>query len=265
MTIEEMKRMKEELGITNAELADISGVPLGTVQRVMSGETKNPRRDTWDALERALSDNGDYEDGPRRVKEVMLEYGKKQGEYTIEDYYSFADDIKVELIDGVIYDMSPAPKTYHQIVADEIRTELRQCIKKNKRDCLLMTAPDVQLDKDEKTMVQPDVVLVCDRNMVTGSCVYGAPDFICEVLSDSTRKKDMFIKSRKYMEAGVQAYWMIDLKRMKLIAYDFREDMLPEIRSLDEKATLKIYGKEQYKCEIDFGMIMDYVGDLIKM
>lgn len=288
MTIEEMRRRKEELGYTNVQLADISGVPLGTVQRVMSGETRNPRRDTWDALEAALADDKgvayEYDQGhygrADHVREIVTVYGKKQGEYTMDDYYAFPDDVRVELIDGVIYDMTPAPTTYHQLMADEIRMQIRECIQNCKRDCLVITAPDVQLDRDEKTMVQPDIALVCDREMVIGRCVYGAPDFIVEVLSDSTRKKDMVVKLKKYMEAGVQVYWMIDLKRRKLIAYDFNDELIPVIHGLEGKIIVKLYNKEVSEedhetsqagsdnsiseCEIDFDRIMDYLGDLME-
>lgn len=311
MTIEEMKRRKEELGYTNAELARISGVPLGTVQRVMSGETKNPRRDTWEALELALSDDG-YGSSSRWgaayndpytgdftgtgndhlgdgfsgcVREVMASYGKKQGEYTLDDYYSFPDDIRVELIDGVIYDMTLAPMTYHQIFADEIRYQIRNCIDEKKRNCVIVTAPDVQLDRDEKTMVQPDVVLVCDREIVIGRCVYGAPDFVVEVLSRSTRKKDMVIKLKKYMEAGVQVYWMVDLKNRKLIEYVFDGDMIPAIHGLEGRVTLSLQDRKveqekdkakhkadetgrdkegnEYKFEVDLDVIMEYLGDIL--
>ena len=62
---------------------------------------------------------------------------------------------------------------------------------------------DVQLECDDKTMVQPDVMVVCDRDKITRKCIYGAPDLAVEILSDSTKKKDMYVKLGKYMEAGV--------------------------------------------------------------
>ena len=55
MTIEEMQRRKKEFGYSNEKLAELSGVPLGTVQKVMSGSTKSPRQGTLEALARALS------------------------------------------------------------------------------------------------------------------------------------------------------------------------------------------------------------------
>ena len=67
---------------------------------------------------------------------------------------------------------------------------------------------DVQLEWDDKTMVQPDVMVVCDRDKITRKCIYGAPDLAVEILSDSTKKKDMYVKLGKYMDAGVREYWL---------------------------------------------------------
>ena len=76
---------------------------------------------------------------------------------------------------------------------------------------MVFSAPvDVQLDCDEKTMVQPDVLVVCDREKIVPTHVYGAPDLIMEILSPATRKIDMNIKHSKYAAAGVREYWLID-------------------------------------------------------
>lgn len=54
MTIEEMKARKRELGLTNEKLAELSGVPIGTVQKIFSGETSSPRYNTIHKLEKVL-------------------------------------------------------------------------------------------------------------------------------------------------------------------------------------------------------------------
>lgn len=79
---------------------------------------------------------------------------------------------------------------------------------------------DVQLDCDEKTMVQPDVLVVCDREKIVPTHVYGAPDLIMEILSPATRKIDMNIKHSKYAAAGVREYWLIDPDKKKIVVYD---------------------------------------------
>lgn len=103
---------------------------------------------------------------------------KKQGEYTIEDYRKLPEDERAELIDGTIYDMA-APLSVHQLLASKIYSSLAGYIEKNQGACIPMFAPvDVQLDQDDKTMVQPDLMIVCDRKKLTRQGVFGAPDFI---------------------------------------------------------------------------------------
>ena len=248
MDLIELKKRKEELGYTNEELAEISGVPLGTVQRIMSGETKNPRRDTWNALEKALSP-----EDAGVVKEKGFEYGtrtgKKQGEYTVDDYYALPDDVNAELIDGVIYYMTPSPTTAHQYVMIEITKQISNCIEKSGKKCIVLPEIDVQLDKDDKTIVRPDVAVVCDTERINQRCIYGAPDIVIEVLSPSTRRKDMTVKMKKYLEAGVSVYWMVDVKRKVVISYDFQEeDFAPKISGFKEKMKISL---PEGECEID--------------
>ena len=111
MTIKEMQERKRELGYSYAQIAELSGVPVGTVQKVLGGITMTPRYDTIMALERVLGERQ-----PMAVRESVSYGTKKQGEYTLEDYYTYPDDVRIELIDGVIYEMS-APTSAHQLIA----------------------------------------------------------------------------------------------------------------------------------------------------
>ena len=258
MDLDELRRRKKELGYTNEDLAEISGVPLGTVQRIMSGETKNPRRDTWEALERALCPEQAKWRYAGRVKDQAFDYSgagsaggeKKQGGYTIDDYYALPDDAKAELIDGMIYDLS-APMTYHQFILGEIKEQIGQCVRKSGKKCMVFESVAVQLDRDDKTMMIPDVCLVCDTEKINERCIYGAPDFVCEVLSSSTRKRDMSIKLNKYLEAGVSVYWIVDVKKKIIIAYDFRdEEFAPVIQGFGEQ---HVIGLPEGECRIELG------------
>ena len=221
MTITEMNERKRELGYTDARISELSGVPLSTVRKVLGGITKAPRYDTIKALEKVLgketagsgynsriSDNEtnafSYDScmtsgAPQGVREVQPAYStKKQGEYTLEDYLAIPDERRVELIDGVIYDMS-SPLGHHQIIAGQIYFHLVSYISGKGGPCIPFIAPiDVQLDCDDKTIVQPDVLILCDRSKYTPQRIVGAPDFVVEVLSKSTREKDMFLKLNKY-------------------------------------------------------------------
>ena len=252
MTIREMQERKKELGLTYAQIAERSGLPVGTVQKVLGGITLTPRYDTIMALESVLG-----EEQPVAVRESARPYNvKKQGEYTLEDYYQFPDDVRLELIDGVIYYMA-SPTSAHQLIGGYIYSRLLQHVLNNGGKCMPMIAPmDVQLDCDEKTMVEPDVLIVCDRDKIINRCVYGAPDFIIEILSKSTKKKDSVIKLNKYLNAGVREYWMIDPTKKKVIVYDFEHDEYPVIYGFDGKVPVGIWNGD---LAIDFAEVYDHV------
>lgn len=274
MTIQEMKQRKKELGYTNEMVAELSGVPLGTVQKVFAGVTTCPRYDTLEALEKLFEKkreevvyhHSDQMEGGKislysdRIGEFVTSYQiKKQGEYTMDDYYALPDERRVELIDGVIYDMG-APTTIHQMICSAVWRKLMEHIEKKQGACISLFAPvDVQLDCDDKTMVQPDVLIVCDRDKVIKRCVYGAPDLIIEILSLSTRKKDMFIKLTKYKEAGVREYWLVDPDKKNVLVYNLEDESYPEIYGFDSKVPVAIFDGE---CEVDFAEIYEYVSFL---
>ena len=269
MTIQEMKQKKKELGYTNEMVSALSGVTLGTVQKVFAGATSHPRYETLQALERAFEDG---KHNPESMGEEKVQYNadkiseavtayqvKKQGEYTVDDYYALPDERRVELIDGVIYDMG-APTSIHQLIVTEIWKILREYIREKAGDCMPIASPiDVQLNCDDKTMVQPDVLVVCDREKVIRRCIYGAPDFIIEILSLTSRKKDMFTKLAKYKEAGVREYWLVDPDKKKVLVYDLEHEELPLIYGFDSKVPVMIFGGE---CEIDFAEIYEYISFL---
>lgn len=268
MTISEMKERKKELGYSNAMIAKLSGIPLGTVQKIFSGATSSPRYETIRALEAVLKFSSApgtpnpqlTAAGASSVCEATLTYTfRRQGEYTLEDYYNLPKDKRFELIDGVIYDMT-APSSMHQLIAGFFYNQFFNHIASKKGDCLPMISPlDVQLDCDEKTMVQPDVIIVCDRSKVINHCVYGAPDFVLEVLSKSTRRKDMIIKLNKYMYAGVQEYWMIDPDEQSVMIYDFTTDHFRHITGFTETVPVAVLDNQ---CRIDLAALLGYIGFL---
>lgn len=263
MTIEEMRMAKERLGYSYEKISELSGVPLGTVQKVFSGITKRPRYDTLVALESIFKP---VEKQPEILRERQQQYGvakniygKKQGEYTYEDYCMIPDDIRVELIDGVIYDMA-SPKFEHQTVAGEIYYMLLDYVKKHKGRCRPAVSPvDVKLDRDEKTVVQPDVVVICDPKKIRDRFVFGAPDLVVEVLSPSTKQKDMYIKLGKYRNAGVREYWMVDLMKQNVVIYDFEEDEV-KLFGFSEQIPVGIFHQEgREDCFIDMNVIREAV------
>ncbi len=263
MTIEEMREIKKEKGYTYEQIAEMSGVPLGTVQKIFCGETRAPRYSTLQALEAVFREHKisyPYErEEYGSVQEASAYYSsKKQGYYTVEDYYALPDERRVELIDGVIYDMS-SPSFVHQSVTGEVYFQIADFIRRNKGECHVMMAPmDVRLDCDNRTMVQPDVLVVCDRSKIKRWGIMGAPDFVMEVLSKSTKRRDCFKKLVKYMEAGVKEYWILDPDSKTLIVYCFEKESLPAIYGLNGKVPVAIF---EGKLEIDLSMVTDAIQD----
>lgn len=252
MTLEEMWKAKKCKGYTIAQISEFTGVPLGTLQKIFSGATASPRYETMQAIEKLLKPIIEDTIGEEvcQVSKVSehLTYGvnsadsqKQQGEYTVEDYYAVPVGRRVELIDGVIYDMS-APSVVHQDIVGNVFYQISSQIKKNNDTCRTRMSPiDVQLNCDDKTMLQPDMIIVCNPDLTKKWGILGAPDFVLEVISESTRKQDYFQKMTKYMEAGVREYWVINPLRKELTVYDFMGDEGPITYSLTGTVGLAIY------------------------
>ncbi|MDD3239039.1 MAG: Uma2 family endonuclease [Lachnospira sp.] len=263
MTIQQMKEKKKEMGLSYERIAELSGLPLGTVQKALGGITKVPRQATLLALKKAFQPENSYLKDDSREKlytqihetKTAYHYEKKQGEYTLEDYYAIPDDRRVELIDGVIYDMA-SPTSIHQTLAFKICSAIDRHIEEKNGDCVPFVAPlDVQLDRDDKTLVQPDVIVICNRDQI-GRSILGEPDFVVEILSPSTKKIDNIIKVRKYSAAGVKEYWIVDPEKKKVLAYNFMEGDWPTIYSFEDKIPVHIFPEPW---ELDFSKIYDYV------
>ena len=253
MTIEEMRQRKKEMDYSCEELAEWSGVSADVVQQILEGDAESADNAVLKWLEETFAGR------PAKViREAQAPYleKKRQGEFTVEDYYALPDTRRVELIDGVIYDMA-SPTSIHQAIGGEVFTQLREYIKKNSGMCIPLYSPiDVQLDCDNKTMVQRDMVIVCNRDKLRKKNVFGAPDFVVEILSRSTRKKDTVKKLQKYESAGVREYWVVDPDKKKVIVYEFGNEMSSAIYGFEDKVPVGILDGA---CTVDFAEIYEYV------
>lgn len=141
---------------------------------------------------------------------AALKHGER---FTIAQRNAWPGDERWELIGGVAYNMSPAPRPHHQIIAGTIFHDLYDYL--DGKPCQPFISPvDVYLPdasaENEETVVQPDVFVVCDPEKIKDDGIHGAPDYIVEVLSDSTAYKDLTIKKQAYERAGVREYWIIN-------------------------------------------------------
>lgn len=248
MTIEEMRRKKIELGLTNEMLAEESGVPLSTIQKIFGGVTKAPRKLTIEAITRVLENSFVADSAP------VYTTNPKDHRYTIDDYYALPDDQRVELIDGVFYDMG-ATALIHQKILGDLYILFRECADRHGIPCEVYLSPcDVRLDMDNYTMVQPDLLVICREYDIHAIRYEGAPDLIVEILSPSTRSKDMFLKLYKYQNAGVREYWVVDPEHRKVTVHYFEtEEYQSKTYDFSSEIPVEISHGE---CIIDFSRIM---------
>jgi len=134
--------------------------------------------------------------------------------YSYADYLTWPEDERWELIDGVPYNMTPAPTPKHQEILGELFRILANWLKGNK--CRVYMAPfDVRLAGAEvldtviDKVVQPDIAVVCNPQKIDDRGCLGAPDMVIEILSPSTFKKDLGIKLALYESSGVKEYWVV--------------------------------------------------------
>jgi Uma2 family endonuclease len=148
----------------------------------------------------------------KRMGNPALESGDH---FTYRHYKTWPDEERWELIDGHAWAMSPAPTTRHQRLSRKLFDRIENLLEG--RPCEAFYAPfDVVLPKGDEpedevdTIVQPDIVVYCDRSKLTKAGARGAPDISIEILSPSTSKKDLNDKFRLYERHGVREYWVVD-------------------------------------------------------
>ncbi len=161
---------------------------------------------------------------------MAVPQSKQNEKFTYADYLTWPDDERWEIIDGVAYSMSPAPGTNHQRISRSLSLQIGNFL--HGKRCELFVAPfDVRLSErvgltDEKleTVVQPDLLVVCDPDKLDEKGCKGAPDLIIEILSPSTGGKDLTIKYDLYERHGVKEYWVVHPAEHTLLVYKLGEE-----------------------------------------
>jgi len=148
--------------------------------------------------------------------------------YTYSDYMNFQIDEMVEIIRGKLFRMSPAPGSTHQKVSVNLTGMLWSHFRN--KSCKLFPGPfDVILPETNKsieystTVVQPDLCVICDRSKIKERGCFGAPDWVIEILSPHTSKKDIQLKYEVYEDAGVKEYWVVMPKQQIVEVYILNE------------------------------------------
>lgn len=160
---------------------------------------------------------------------------------TLAQYEALPEDKRVEVFDGVIYDMA-SPSQAHQTISMELSTLINTYIKKKKGSCRVFTAPfDVKLSDHPLTIVQPDIMVICDKNKLDGKRCNGAPDFIIEIVSPGNPADDYIRKLYHYKNAGVREYWIVDPNRQFVTLNYFEANMLTIQYSFDSIIKVNIY------------------------
>lgn len=177
--------------------------------------------------------------------------------YTYEDYLKFADDEVVEIIDGRIFAMAPAPSRMHQELITEILYELSSYIKSNNGSCKVYPAPfDVVLKnvdediKHSRNIVQPDISVICDKSKLTDKGCTGSPDMIVEVISPFNPGNDYIKKLSLYQEYKVKEYWIVNPIEKNILVYTLQDNgyAAPKIYTFNDKIKVNIFKD----LEIDF-------------
>ena len=143
-----------------------------------------------------------------------------QGGYTEEDYYNTPEDVRCELIDGNLIYAQAAPGRIHQEILMELAGTIRDYIRSKGGKCKVYPAPfAVKLQKNQDTIVEPDISVVCDPEKLTDRGCTGAPDWIIEIVSPSNPGHDYVTKLNLYRNAGVREYWIVDPKTHSVLVY----------------------------------------------
>jgi Uma2 family endonuclease len=173
---------------------------------------------------------------------------KQDERFTYGDYLKWDDGERWELIDGVAYNMTPAPSRFHQQVSMQLCIQFGNFLLNS--PCKIYAAPfDVRLpegdeaQEDVRTVVQPDITVVCDQSKLDDKGCKDSPDLIIEILSPSTARKDMKEKFLRYERAGVREYWIVDPSGKMVTVFKLSESGMygrPDVYSDEDRVKVGI-------------------------
>ncbi|MFS0647343.1 type II toxin-antitoxin system prevent-host-death family antitoxin [Siminovitchia sp. 179-K 8D1 HS] len=183
------------------------------------------------------------------AREDAPEY-RTDGEWvTYEEYLDLVEksEQRYELIDGSLYNLA-SPTYAHQHAVHELHGIFYTWFKG--KNCTPLTSPfDIKLVKSEDNIcvVQPDIMVICDKEKIDEKGKYqGVPTLVVEVLSPSTKRKDLITKLELYLVCGVKEYWIVDPQNRTVTVYKLDGQDIVENRAF-------ISGADEFVLSFTFG------------
>ncbi len=175
----------------------------------------------------------------RRKDGFTMLKGKR--DYTIADIEALPEGERAELIDGELFWMD-APMRVHQKISMKLAVEIDLYIRKHKGNCEVYAAPfAVRIKKDDRNYVEPDISVICDRDKLDTKGCQGAPDWMIEIVSPSSKKMDYERKEQLYREAGAREYWIVDPETETVTVYDFASSPTPAQYLFSDRIKVRIF------------------------
>lgn len=177
--------------------------------------------------------------------------------YTYADYITYGENEPIEIIEGEIYNMSPAPSRIHQKLITILSNILYNHIQANNGPCEVYTAPFDVILKDNAidtlkslNIVQPDISVICDKNKLTDKGCTGSPDMIIEIVSPYNPSNDYVRKTYLYEKYAVKEYWIVNPMNKQILVYTLGENgyNAPNMYTFIDKIKVNIFND----LEIDF-------------
>lgn len=170
---------------------------------------------------------------------LMGEDGKRI--HTVADIEALPEGERAELIDGEMFVME-SPTLTHQDMLNWINVRIAIYLMEHKGSCKVLPAPfAVYILNDERNYVEPDIVVICDRDKLDEKGCHGAPDWVIEIVSPSSKRMDYVKKLALYETAGVREYWIVDPAQRSITVYNFEGEGVPVLYTFTDRIKAGIY------------------------